>query len=196
VRLFCFACAALVVGCGPTLHWYKDGLTQASFSQDRYECERDTRMAEASFRQPRQPDSRTGYQVMGNSVVPYQQYDAWAGISNLGATLGEVADRKRFFQGCMEARGYVLKPAEEEKETSQLSRNEPSGPHGLVYNFIVPSGVSYEEYTNTKDFCASIVDLLDCMIREGYKLGTPQMLPVDVWGKITFPNEPSAWTSE
>jgi hypothetical protein len=82
------------------------------------------------------------------------------------------------------------------KQNGPRDSNEPEREFD---NLIVPPGVSYAQFTETKNFCASIDDLLDCMIREGFKLGTPGRLPIEklsVWRKNNFPNEPSVWTVE
>jgi len=93
-----------LAGCAETI-WHRPGVTERDFLVDRYECDRDTRMASGSFVEPRQQDTQTGYRIYGNTVAPYQQPNPWAGLSNLGATLQEGQNRQTFFKRCMEVRG-------------------------------------------------------------------------------------------
>jgi hypothetical protein len=67
------ACAALQVG------WYKPGMTQQEFAQDKYEC-------------------MSASQMQASSAY----VNAYAGAANSGTTTNMP-----LFQACLEARGYV-----------------------------------------------------------------------------------------
>lgn len=102
----------LLVGCVQTTYYFKPGGTQQEFSKDIYECERDTRLAASSFKQPRKQDSQTGYHIHGNTVTPSRQPDGWASLYNLGSQLREQADTEDFFNLCMRAKGYTIEQEE------------------------------------------------------------------------------------
>ena len=98
----------LLSGCASSIRYdlLASGKSEQQYNVDSYECERDTRMAAASFAQPRQPDSST-YQVSGNTIYQRSAPDPATAMANLGASLTEIGDRREFMRRCMAAHGYL-----------------------------------------------------------------------------------------
>jgi hypothetical protein len=152
-----------LLGCVAQTSFFKSGITREEFARDTYECEHDMRMASGSFQRPRQPDSTTGYHIVGKTVQPYEQPDAGAAMHNLGATLGEIADRRAFVERCMGARGYVV-----------VTLN--SQPDQRYIFDTIPEGTTYRKWRESSDGCLvkvrdwnNIPALNGCLEEAGFK---------------------------
>ena len=102
--------AALVLsGCAPRYVNYilPPGKTYQAYRNDVYECDRDMRAVAGSFAQPRMAP-KTSYNVVGNTINQQGSSDGWAELHNLGAHLSERNSMQRFFNQCLDARGYGL----------------------------------------------------------------------------------------
>jgi hypothetical protein len=98
-------CAALNVG------WYKPGMSQQEFAQDRYECMASSQM------------QVSGAAVNGSATPYYGQVN--------GAASSYTTTNNPLFSACMQARGYVWtnQAAVEKYEASQNNYQPPPAPY-------------------------------------------------------------------
>lgn len=92
----------LLHGCGPAtrVYWTKSNFTQAEFSRDTLECDllarRSVPFSQPPQRGPYAPTVGNAFTAMSNQVG-----DAYV-------ALAEARDRQRYYELCMQARGWEL----------------------------------------------------------------------------------------
>jgi len=92
-RHFFLLTVFLLTGCAT--YWAKPGLEPGQFERESYACERDS----AGLPYAPQPTYPQGGSQYGTAALGQ-------GFSNLGSSLGDIAQRRGMYERCMRAFGY------------------------------------------------------------------------------------------